>query len=59
MEGTAINDSGKVTVMIAGRVTGGTGKLTKIQGVVREMVNFDPKTNSNENRTEIEYSVPN
>jgi hypothetical protein len=59
MEGTAINDSGKITVMIAGRITGGTGKLARIQGVIREMVNFDPKTNSNENRTEIEYSVAN
>jgi len=59
MEGTAINDSGKITVMIAGRITGGTGKLARIQGLVREMVNVDPKTNSNENRTEIEYSVAN
>ena len=59
MEGTAINDTGKVTIMIAGRITGGTGKLAGIQGVVREMVNFDPKTNFNENLTEIEYSVAN
>jgi hypothetical protein len=59
MEGTGINDAGKITVMIAGRITGGTGKLERIQGTVREMVNVDTKTNSNQNRTEIEYSLSN
>jgi hypothetical protein len=55
MEGTAINEAGKVTVMIAGRLTGGTGKLERIKGLVKEIVDVDPKTNKNENRTEIEY----
>jgi hypothetical protein len=59
MEGNGINDAGKITVMIAGRITGGMGKLERIQGTVREMVNVDTKTNSNQNRTEIEYSLAN
>jgi hypothetical protein len=57
MEGFATNDAGKVGVTIAGRITGGTGKLATIQGFVREVVNLDPKTNLNENQTNIEYSV--
>jgi hypothetical protein len=55
MEGFAMNDSGKVHVNIAGRITGGTGKLATIQGFVKEVVDLDKDTNVN--RTEIEYSV--
>jgi hypothetical protein len=55
MEGFAMNDSGKINVNIAGRITGGTGKLTTIQGFVREVVKLDK--GSNENRTDIEYSI--
>jgi hypothetical protein len=55
MEGFAMNESGKIGINIAGRITGGTGKLATIQGFVREFVKLDKDTN--ENRTDIEYSI--
>jgi hypothetical protein len=57
MEGFAMNDSGKIAVTIAGRITGGTGKFAAIQGTVREVANIDLKTNANHNSTDIEYSL--
>jgi hypothetical protein len=57
MDGFATNDSGKIGLIISGLITGGTGRLATIRGLVREVVNFDPKTNLNENRVNIEYSV--
>ena len=36
--------AGKLAATSVGHITGGTGKLAAIQGVVRGVVNFDPKT---------------
>src|SRR5271166_5524134 len=47
MEGFAMSDSGKIAVNIAGRITGGTGKLATIQGFVREVVKLDKGLNEN------------
>jgi hypothetical protein len=52
-----MSDSGKFTVTIAGRITGGTGKFAAIQGAVREIANVDMKTNANHNSTDIEYLI--
>jgi hypothetical protein len=57
MDGFATNDSGKIGLIISGLITGGTGRLATIRGLVREVVNFDPKTNLNENQVNIEYTV--
>jgi hypothetical protein len=58
MDGIVETDSsGKGTATIAGRISGGTGKFAAIRGLVREVAKFDLKSASNENRTDIEYSV--
>jgi hypothetical protein len=57
MDGIVESSSGKGTATIAGRITNGTGKFAAIQGTIREMAKFDIKIGSNENRTEIDYSV--
>jgi len=49
--------SGKPTNMSVGPITGGTGKFTGIQGIVRTSGAFDPKTGFNETQTDIEYSI--
>jgi hypothetical protein len=51
------NISGKTVATTVGRITGGTGRLTGIQGVVRGLANFDTKTGFNEGTTEIDYSL--
>jgi hypothetical protein len=38
-------------------VTGGTGKLTGIQGIVRTTGTAEPKAGVNETQVEIEYSI--
>ena len=62
MEGFVTNDLGKIAFNIAGRITGGTGRLATIQGSVREVGKLepdkgDPAKGLNENRTDIEYSI--
>jgi hypothetical protein len=57
MDGIVESSSGKGTATIAGRITHGTGKLATIQGTILEMAKFDIKIGSNENRTEIDYSM--
>jgi hypothetical protein len=49
--------SGKFTTTQVGHITGGTGKLSGMQGIVRASVNFDPKTGFSEGQTDIEYSI--
>jgi hypothetical protein len=49
--------TGKPTNSSVGPITGGTGKLSGIQGIVRTTGAFDPKSNFNETQTEIEYSI--
>jgi hypothetical protein len=49
--------SGKITTTSAGAITGGTGKLAGIQGIVRTSGTAEPKAGVNENQTEIDYSI--
>jgi hypothetical protein len=46
---------GKLSNMVVGTITGGTGKLSGIQGVVRSTGTPEPKAGVNENLTDIEY----
>ena len=48
---------GKFTVTTVGYITGGTGKLTGIQGTVRGSANIDYKAGFNENQIDIEYTI--
>jgi hypothetical protein len=47
--------TGKRESTTVGTITGGTGRFTRIQGVVRGSNLADPKAGLNENQTEIEY----
>ena len=49
--------SRKSVATSTGFITGGTGKLTGIQGFVRSVNVFDPKAGLNEGQTEIEYAL--
>ena len=49
--------AGKLTATSVGVITGGTGKLAGIQGTVREVTTFDPKSGFNEAQTELDYSI--
>jgi hypothetical protein len=49
--------SGKFTNMSVGYITGGTGKLAGIQGIIRSSGISDPKSGFNEVQTDIEYSI--
>jgi hypothetical protein len=49
--------SGKFTTASAGSVTGGTGKLVGIQGIVRTTGMAQPTAGVNENQTDIEYWI--
>jgi hypothetical protein len=52
--------SGKITAATARNITGGTGRLAGIQGVVRHVTNLDPRPGAaspGESQYEIEYSL--
>ena len=49
--------SSSYTVTLEGTMTGGTGTLAGITGVVRTSNVFDPQTGFNEGHTKIEYSL--
>jgi hypothetical protein len=49
--------SGKFTNVTVGYITGGTGKLAGIQGIVRSSGSADPKAGMNEVQSDIEYSI--
>jgi len=49
--------SGKLTNVTVGNITGGTGKLAGIQGIVRTSGSAEPKAGVNEVQTDIEYSI--
>jgi hypothetical protein len=51
------NISGKISAAAVGPITGGTGKLAGIQGVVRLSANFDVKSGFNKGQTDIEFSI--
>jgi hypothetical protein len=46
---------GKLNNLVVGNITGGTGKLAAIQGVVRSTGSAEPKAGVNENQTDIDY----
>jgi hypothetical protein len=48
---------GKFTITAAGPITGGTGKLAGIQGIVRATGTVEPKGGFNETQFEIEYWI--
>ena len=43
------------TNLIAGPITGGTGKFLGIRGMLRFAASFDPKSGFNESKGEIDY----
>ena len=49
--------SGKLTNVTVGYITGGTGKLAGIQGIVRTSGSANPKAGMNDTQTDIEYSI--
>jgi hypothetical protein len=51
------NTGGKLTATQVGRITGGTGKLSGIQGSTRVVTHFDIHSGFNEAQTDIEYSI--
>ena len=46
---------GKIDTTCTAQITGGTGKLSNIRGVIRSSNKADPKAGFNENQAEIEY----
>jgi hypothetical protein len=48
---------GKLSNVTVAYITGGTGKLTGIQGIVRTTGTAEPKAGVNETQVEIEYSI--
>jgi hypothetical protein len=51
--------AGKLSNLTAGAITGGTGKLAGIHGIVRTSGTAEPKAGINETQTDIEYSIGN
>ena len=48
----------RLTATTVGPITGGTGKLGRINGMVRTSTSADPKAGINETRVDIEYWLP-
>jgi len=48
---------GKLTATTVGYITGGTGKFSGMQGIIRTVNIADPKAGVNEGQTEIEYTI--
>jgi hypothetical protein len=55
--GVVQNTAGKLTNTVVGNITGGTGKLTGIQGNTRSVANFNYNTGFVEPQIEIEYWI--
>jgi hypothetical protein len=51
-------EEGNLTATTVGPITGGTGKLSKINGMARSSTTANPKTGLNETHVEIEYWLP-
>jgi hypothetical protein len=51
--------SGKITATTVGHITGGTGRLAEISGVIRQVINIDPRPGGvpGDSQYEIEYSL--
>jgi hypothetical protein len=50
---------GKLSNVTVGHITGGTGKFTGMQGIIRTSGTAEPKAGLNETQTEIEYWIGN
>jgi hypothetical protein len=50
-------EAGKLSNSVASIITGGTGKMAGIHGIVRSSGIAEPKAGVNENQTDIEYSI--
>jgi hypothetical protein len=50
---------GKLSNVTVAHITGGTGKLTGIQGIIRTTGTADPKAGLNETQADIEYWIGN
>ena len=51
------NNDGKVTASGIGPITGGTGKLADMHGVIDFVVNFDVMSSFNEGQTDIDHTI--
>jgi len=51
-------EESNLTATTVGPITGGTGKLSKINGMARSSTTANPKTGLNETHVEIEYWLP-
>jgi hypothetical protein len=51
--------SGKITATTVGDITGGTGRLAGIRGVIRSVINFDPSPGGvvSNSQFDIDYSI--
>jgi hypothetical protein len=48
---------GKISSSCTAQITGGTGKLAGMRGVIRSTNSANPKAGFNENQTDIEYYI--
>jgi hypothetical protein len=51
-------EESNLTATTVGPITGGTGKLSRINGMARTSTTANPKTGLNETRVDIEYWLP-
>jgi hypothetical protein len=49
--------TGRLTATVSGVITGGTGKLAGIKGILQSVTQADPKAGFNENQTTIDYWI--
>ena len=49
--------TGKLTATVSGVITGGTGKLSGIRGLIQSVTQAEPKAGINENQTTIDYFI--
>jgi hypothetical protein len=52
--------SGKITATTVGHITGGTGQLAGIHGIIRQIINIDPRPGAaspGDSQYEIDYSI--
>jgi hypothetical protein len=49
--------TGKLTATVSGVITGGTGKLSGIKGIIQSVTQAEPKAGINENQTTIDYFI--
>ena len=57
MNVTQTGAAGMLTGTVVGHITGGTGKLEGIQGIVRQVVSFNLKERSGGSQNDIDYAI--